>query len=1130
MYRCRTLALRVLLGSIFAILFCPGCWLATSLDQYNDVPDAGSEADAGQDVAVDGEAGADTDAEVPDGASPLSIKPESFDFGSVNVGAASPPIPFTVTNNDDSLTVGPLAIVVGLPFAPIAGDCAGKSLAPGESCSIQIVFAPLTAGTRSEVLSVRVGSEKYASASLVGVGLPAAILTVNPTVHDFGSVGVGTGSPASAFVVENSGGAVSAPLEISLAGQDADHFAITTDGCAALKLGPNDTCTFGVRFEPSTLGAKSANVVASDGPTGDVSAQITGTGVESVALTLSPTSWDFGTLEPGSVSPSTTFTLTNDGVVSSGQLAVTLDGTDAGEFAVLTDSCTGIALGPSEPCTVEMVFAPAADGAKSASLRVQDSNEEAVASLAGFAGVPVLSAAPTSISFPDTAATDSSAPVTITLTNEGPGIANDVQINVEGTDPSSFSVSSDTCSNATLGATQDCTVEVSFQPPAPGSFSAVVRAESGAHSAVVNVSGHGLEPASLTIVPTLHDFGTVGVGIASAPLTLTVTNEGEAASGPLTVDLSAQFGMTSQCNPSGILGGTSCEIAVSFAPTAAGPVAGSLTVSNGSSQAVAALLGTGTNDPILTIEPVAAQFPLTELGVSSAALHFKVTNYGAGATGLLSTVVGAPAEFIVATDGCAGSDLLSLESCSISVVFHPDTLGIHTTNLTVSATPGGTAHAALSGSGANPAELTLSPSSTDFGALPKDGSATAGVVLQNTGGSTTGVISLDISPSGPFTIVTDPCTGTTLTPSQTCSLLIEFEPTDYGIHQSILSAAETGGSTAQAALHGVTADIFVNQVTGNDAFNGHSAMFAKKTLTAGLAAAQTGWTVHVAAGTYGINETFPLSPPEASTVVVETGPVIVAPTGGNADSVFKLVNTDVVLDGFTLRPGALASPKLVDVDAVRTTLANLVLECSGTSCTGVHADKHDLFAHDLTIEFTSPSTYGTGISMGRSNSAFDTISITCMLPSGSNTQNGVSVWDYGAVTYRNLHVTSCHQGLYLSEGQVTVRDSTIEDSIEYGIVSYFTASFGGTLDLGTPAEPGNNVIRSSQGIGYMFNLWGNDPHAVPAHGNTWRADVQGADALGEYSAQTVVGPVVEVDGNNYAITTMSGTGVGSIEF
>lgn len=197
---------------------------------------------------------------------------------------------------------------------------------------------------------------------------------------------------------------------------------------------------------------------------------------------------------------------------------------------------------------------------------------------------------------------------------------------------------------------------------------------------------------------------------------------------------------------------------------------------------------------------------------------------------------------------------------------------------------------------------------------------------------------------------------------------------------------------------------------------------------------------------------------------------------------------------------------------------------------GLAADEDDLYVQNVTIDFMSSDTGGAGISVGRASGTFDTVSITCLVPTSGFGQTGVSVWDYGTMSFTNLSTQSCRRGMDLSGGQLTVRKASIENSLEYGIIGFVDIFGPSLIDLGTPASPGNNVIQSSQGIGVALQLWADEDFVLPAHGNTWRPSVQGADASGAYAPQLVSGPVPEAEGNNYALVTKAGTGVARIQF
>ena len=99
----------------------------------------------------------------------LSFTPSAHDFGTIGANTSASQL-FTLTNNgaraSGKLTVTPLAA----PFAITANSCTGKSLRPGQSCSITVAYSPTSDGA-SDSASLSVTSTKpaaHASASLSG--------------------------------------------------------------------------------------------------------------------------------------------------------------------------------------------------------------------------------------------------------------------------------------------------------------------------------------------------------------------------------------------------------------------------------------------------------------------------------------------------------------------------------------------------------------------------------------------------------------------------------------------------------------------------------------------------------------------------------------------------------------------------------------------------------------------------------------------------------------------------------------------------------------------------------------------------------------------------------------------------
>lgn len=111
----------------------------------------------------------------------------------------------------------------------------------------------------------------------------------------------------------------------------------------------------------------------------------------------------------------------------------------------------------------------------------------------------------------------------------------------------------------------------------------------------------------------------------------------------------------------------------------------------------------------------------------------------------------------------------------------------------------------------------------------------------------------------------------------------------------------------------------------------------------------------------------------------------------------------------------------------------------------------------------------------------------------------------------------------------TMRSTKISKPTESGVVlGYLTAFTGNHVDLGTEASPGNNDIHGGPG---GLSLWLNKSSSgsvVTAIGNTWKPNVQGADAAGKYPTSFIDGsaPVPYVGGNNYSISTPgAGSGI-----
>jgi hypothetical protein len=176
-------------------------------------------------------------------------------------------------------------------------------------------------------------------------------------------------------------------------------------------------------------------------------------------------------------------------------LAVSLTGTGATQFSLMSDSCTGEALAPGGSCTVQVSFVPKLVGPISASLDATSSTGETRAALIGNgleAGVPALIG--WSESEYDAGVTQTSATTTLVLANSGSVAAGPPIFSTSGANAEDFVVGDTTC-DAGIQAAMSCNVTVTFTPTTMGPESTSLLAQSDPGGvATTQLVGSGSSP------------------------------------------------------------------------------------------------------------------------------------------------------------------------------------------------------------------------------------------------------------------------------------------------------------------------------------------------------------------------------------------------------------------------------------------------------------------------------------------------------------------------------------------------------------------------------------------------------------------------------------------------------------
>jgi uncharacterized membrane protein len=517
--------------------------------------------------------------------------------------AAIEPLTVTVANTGNQATGGLFAALSGAnagSFALSAGSI--SSIAAGGTRTFTV--APNTGlGEGSYTATVTVSGGNGITASF-GVNFTVTAtptygvaLSVNGT-HAFPGVDSGYGAVEPLTVtVSNTGNQATGGLFAALSGANAGSFALSTGSITSIAAGGTGTFTIAPNTGLSE-GSYTATVTVSGGN------GITASFGVSFTVTVAPTygvALSVGGIYAfpgkdsgyGTVGP-LTVTVSNTGNQATGGLLAALSGASAESFALSTSSITSIAVGGTGTFTV----APntgLGEGAYTAIITVTGGN----GITASFGVSFTVTVAPTygvALSVNGTHAfpsVDSGygalVPLTVTVSNTGNQATGGLLAALSGTNSGSFALSTGSLSSIAAGGTGTFTV-------APNTGLG-----EGSYTATVTVSGGSGITASfgvsftVTVAPTYsvalsvngtHAFLEDGVEYVEVePLTVTVTNTGNQATGSLLAALSGanagSFALSTSSITSITAGGTGTFTVVPNTGLSKGTYTATVTVSGG---------------------------------------------------------------------------------------------------------------------------------------------------------------------------------------------------------------------------------------------------------------------------------------------------------------------------------------------------------------------------------------------------------------------------------------------------------------------------------------------------------------------------------------------------------------------
>jgi streptogramin lyase len=417
----------------------------------------------------------------------FTLAPNPLAFGNQTLNVSTTALPISLNSTGSTAVSISSVRVTGTNANQFSetNNC-GTSVAAGAACTINVIFRPTSAGSKTASIAVNGGTAATKTVSLTGTGV-TSMFTVNPSTIAFASEQTNVASAAQLVTVTNSGTTALPITSISLGGTSANQFS-ETNTCGT-SVPASAACTISVVFKPTSAGAKTATLsVRPGGGAATQTVALSGTGIVPT-YTVTPSPLAFVNQAVGVVSASQALTLTNTGTLAVPITTIALSGGNANQFYESNTCGTSVPAGST--CTINVVFRPTTAGAKSTTLRVTPGSGAGTMSVTvtGTGIVPTYSLSPTSLTFGSQARNTSSVAQAITLTNTGTLSLPITSVTLTGGNANQFS-QTNTCGTS-VAASATCTINVVFKPTSTGTKSATVRVTPGGGASTQSVTANG---------------------------------------------------------------------------------------------------------------------------------------------------------------------------------------------------------------------------------------------------------------------------------------------------------------------------------------------------------------------------------------------------------------------------------------------------------------------------------------------------------------------------------------------------------------------------------------------------------------------------------------------------------------
>jgi Abnormal spindle-like microcephaly-assoc'd, ASPM-SPD-2-Hydin len=218
----------------------------------------------------------------------LVASPSSLDFGSAQLNSTQTKYATLTNSGGSSLTISQ-ATVTGAGFG-VSGFTSPETLAPGQSLTLTLVFAPTVVGTVSGAVTfVSDASDANLMVALSGSGTSAGQLAVSPGSMSFSSTVVGTSQSQTGML-----SATGSSVTISSGSSSSSEFGLG-GMTLPLTIAAGQSVPFTVTFAPQASGTASANIsFSSNASTPSTTEVVTGTATSTIQHSVD-LSWNAST-------------------------------------------------------------------------------------------------------------------------------------------------------------------------------------------------------------------------------------------------------------------------------------------------------------------------------------------------------------------------------------------------------------------------------------------------------------------------------------------------------------------------------------------------------------------------------------------------------------------------------------------------------------------------------------------------------------------------------------------------------------------------------------------------------------------------------------------------------------------